>query len=354
MPKPVLFLDFDRGALRAVQANRPDVVNVSDFGQFYQSLMSADFKTFIQSNGYCSIVVDTVGAMLDDFASNYLVRLDRKNGNAAGGLSLQGWGAMGTLFNSIRNRFMELGLNVCFIAHAKDAGEDAVARMDLAIKGGSSDIVVRVSDQIGFMYMEGQHRTIDFSPSQMHLGKDTGNISKVAVPSPEAPAYATYLQAICEAVNAKMFAETTAQLQARETIETYRAEIAFAETPEEFADGHIAGAVNIPVQSSDFSARVAQLDPNATYAVYCRSGNRSQPAVAAMADAGITTRSGHIECGTTIRVRRNLLEGSQRRHRNHPIAVSGRANERKAAVTCCCDHHHTGRAHLVDHLLVGG
>ena len=60
-------------------------------------------------------------------------------------------------------------------------------------------------------------------------------------------------------------------------------------TPEEFADGHIAGAVNISVQSSDFSTRVAELDPAATYAVYCRSGNRSQPAVAAMADAGITT-----------------------------------------------------------------
>ena len=60
-------------------------------------------------------------------------------------------------------------------------------------------------------------------------------------------------------------------------------------TPEEFADGHIAGAVNIPVQSSDFSARIAELDPTATYAVYCRSGNRSQPAVAAMSDAGITT-----------------------------------------------------------------
>ena len=60
-------------------------------------------------------------------------------------------------------------------------------------------------------------------------------------------------------------------------------------TPEEFADGHIVGAVNIPVQSRDFSARIAELDPAATYAVYCRSGNRSQPAVAAMRDAGIST-----------------------------------------------------------------
>ena len=59
-------------------------------------------------------------------------------------------------------------------------------------------------------------------------------------------------------------------------------------TPEEFADGHIAGAVNIPVQQADFATRIAALDPNATYAVYCRSGNRSQPAVAAMQEAGIT------------------------------------------------------------------
>jgi rhodanese-related sulfurtransferase len=60
-------------------------------------------------------------------------------------------------------------------------------------------------------------------------------------------------------------------------------------TPEEFADGHIEGAVNIPVQGRDFDARVAGLDPNGTYAVYCRSGNRSQPAVAAMHSAGIRT-----------------------------------------------------------------
>ena len=60
-------------------------------------------------------------------------------------------------------------------------------------------------------------------------------------------------------------------------------------TPEEFADGHIAGAVNIPVQQPDFATRIAALDPTTAYAVYCRSGNRSQPAVAAMEEAGITT-----------------------------------------------------------------
>jgi phage shock protein E len=58
-------------------------------------------------------------------------------------------------------------------------------------------------------------------------------------------------------------------------------------TPEEFAGGHIAGAVNIPVQQSDFVEQVSRLDANGTYAVYCRSGNRSRPAVDAMRRAGI-------------------------------------------------------------------
>lgn len=58
-------------------------------------------------------------------------------------------------------------------------------------------------------------------------------------------------------------------------------------TPEEFAEGHLDGAININVQGADFMTRIAALDPSGLYAVYCRSGNRSQAAVASLADAGI-------------------------------------------------------------------
>jgi phage shock protein E len=59
-------------------------------------------------------------------------------------------------------------------------------------------------------------------------------------------------------------------------------------TPEEYAQGHLPGAVNVDVSSPDFAARIATLDPAAPYAVYCRSGNRSGVAVAAMAEQGFT------------------------------------------------------------------
>lgn len=59
-------------------------------------------------------------------------------------------------------------------------------------------------------------------------------------------------------------------------------------TPEEFAAGHVAGALNINVESPTFADEIATLPKDETYVVYCRSGNRSAAAAAQMADAGFT------------------------------------------------------------------
>ena len=54
-----------------------------------------------------------------------------------------------------------------------------------------------------------------------------------------------------------------------------RAVILDVRTPEEFNEGHIAGAVNIDFYAADFADRIAALDRNQDYVLYCRSGNRS-------------------------------------------------------------------------------
>jgi phage shock protein E len=59
-------------------------------------------------------------------------------------------------------------------------------------------------------------------------------------------------------------------------------------TPAEFAEGHLDGALNIPLESGNFPNEIAQLDPAGTYLVYCRSGNRSAAAVGVMEAAGFT------------------------------------------------------------------
>jgi rhodanese-related sulfurtransferase len=57
-------------------------------------------------------------------------------------------------------------------------------------------------------------------------------------------------------------------------------------TPGEYAEGHLEGAQLIDFQSGNFENEISSLDKNATYAVYCRSGNRSGQAVKVMHDAG--------------------------------------------------------------------
>lgn len=59
-------------------------------------------------------------------------------------------------------------------------------------------------------------------------------------------------------------------------------------TPEEFAAGHLEGAVMIDFQSPTFAADVAALGEDTPVFVYCRSGNRSAQAVATMVQLGFT------------------------------------------------------------------
>lgn len=59
-------------------------------------------------------------------------------------------------------------------------------------------------------------------------------------------------------------------------------------TPEEFADGFIAGAKLLDWTSGQFAKEIGSLDRNAAYFVYCRSGNRSARATAMMHDLGFT------------------------------------------------------------------
>ncbi len=57
-------------------------------------------------------------------------------------------------------------------------------------------------------------------------------------------------------------------------------------TPEEFAEGHLDGAVLVDFYDADFAAQLTALDPDVPYLVYCRSGNRSGQTLAIMDELG--------------------------------------------------------------------
>lgn len=67
-----------------------------------------------------------------------------------------------------------------------------------------------------------------------------------------------------------------------------RGEVAVVDvrTAEEYAEGHLEGAVLVPTGSEGFVAKVRAAAAGKPVLVYCRSGNRSSKAAAQLAAAG--------------------------------------------------------------------
>jgi rhodanese-related sulfurtransferase len=69
-------------------------------------------------------------------------------------------------------------------------------------------------------------------------------------------------------------------------------------TVEEYAEGHIEGALNLDINNAGFEENVKMLDPKKEYVVYCASGVRSGKAADIMRKDGFTsvyTLSGGIK-----------------------------------------------------------
>lgn len=60
-------------------------------------------------------------------------------------------------------------------------------------------------------------------------------------------------------------------------------------TPQEFASGHILGAVLMDYHHPAFGLELATLDRSATYFIYCRTGNRTQQAMSLFKELGFSS-----------------------------------------------------------------
>lgn len=77
--------------------------------------------------------------------------------------------------------------------------------------------------------------------------------------------------------------------------ENRKAVVIDVRSPKEFKDGHLPKAKNVNVMDRDFAAKVAKLDKEGDYYVYCRSGARSRTACKLMTRQGfenVTNLSG--------------------------------------------------------------
>lgn len=81
------------------------------------------------------------------------------------------------------------------------------------------------------------------------------------------------------------FRSVDAEQFARE-LEREEVQLVDVRTAEEFAEGHIPGAVNMDVNGAEFESQIATLDTARPVALYCRSGRRSKVAAEQVVKAG--------------------------------------------------------------------
>lgn len=74
--------------------------------------------------------------------------------------------------------------------------------------------------------------------------------------------------------------------EAQSMIAKKEVQILDVRTPEEFAEGHVPEAVNLPLQ--DLESQVSTLDKNKSYLIVCRSGNRSGQASEILVSKGFS------------------------------------------------------------------
>lgn len=167
-----LMLDFDNGAKRAYR--RGDSVQVNQWSDV--SNMSGQ-----DVSGYKTIVVDTVGRLLDAMSISIIAQNPKMKG-FGGALSLQGYGALKASYTAWLKTLMSYGKDIVLIAHDKEdkKGDDLIVRPD--IQGSSLGEVFKRADGVAYLHQVGKQRTLDFSPTDEWIGKNTAQFPSLAVP----------------------------------------------------------------------------------------------------------------------------------------------------------------------------
>lgn len=164
-PKPLL-LDFDNGVKRVNMAHL-DGVDIVQVGSWQ------DVQQVLQENlsGYQTIVVDTIGKMMD-FIISYKCGTRQPQ--------IKDWGGINAEFAWMTRTLSSLNKNVVFVAHrdTRKEGDDTV--FIPALREKSYNSIVTELDLLGYLEMRNengvQRRTITFDPTSRNDGKNTCNL----------------------------------------------------------------------------------------------------------------------------------------------------------------------------------
>ncbi|MEG2267718.1 MAG: ATP-binding protein [Acinetobacter sp.] len=209
--------DFDRGAHRTGELRRGAVVPVQQWSDI-ENIKEQDLAP------YNTVVIDTVGAMLESIKTHLL--LTKNNKQQDGSLKLKAQGLANQTFKQYVNTLISLGKDVVFIAHASEDqnGDQVIYRPELG--GKNRNELYRIADIMGYMTTvttgEGKNaRVINFKPSPTHHAKNSGALGGETgeVWVPDLKTTPTFLADLITQAKAHINTLTPAQIASNKALE---------------------------------------------------------------------------------------------------------------------------------------
>lgn len=227
-----LLIDTDRGYDRAVQRCEATLIanNWHDIDSEREAM-----------KGYKTIIVDTAKSMIDDYLSQYAVEKNYKLKTNA----LKRFGQMGDDFKEFVNYLRSNGSDIIFICHDKEVQDGDVIKHSPDCTGQSKDLLVRIADQVGYIYIDNGKRTITFNTLDNYVSKNVGGIQMLTIPDYGTKEFETFMAKIIKQVKEALVSKSEAQLKAQQQIRDCRAALAEVKTDKDI-DKVLALAKELP------------------------------------------------------------------------------------------------------------
>ena len=136
--------DFDKGQHRVGALRRGTVLPISQWTDVSEAT-EKDLEPFN------TIIVDTVGAMLDSIKTHMLK--NRENRQRDGALTLKAQGLANNMFMQNVFKWISFGKDVVFIAHAteEEGGKEKVKIYRPDLGGKNRNMLYRMADVMGYL-----------------------------------------------------------------------------------------------------------------------------------------------------------------------------------------------------------
>jgi len=215
---PIL-VDCDRGADRSCY--RADTI----IAQKWADVIEQD-KEFAK---YGTCILDTAKAILDDYLMVYVVEKDYKLKTN----KLKAYGAIGDEFKAFTNCRRAESSDIVVIAHAKEEKDGDVTKFSPDITGQSKDLILRISDQVGYFTMVNNKRVICFDPTDRTIGKNVARIEPIEVPNEKDPAFKTFMAEIIAKVKSSIRQQSEEQIEAQKAMDELQLTISTCENSDD-------------------------------------------------------------------------------------------------------------------------